>query len=1184
MNQLRHSITIGLLLFCATALTATPFDALREREVRIGFSVQNVYLNGKDQAFGSRLIHTPTGFTLDLFEIQSVPQAFLWVNSVPNSDMGEPHTCEHLLLGKGTKGKYVASLEDMSLGRSTAYTSQIYTAYPFKSQGGNDIFFELLQAKLDAMLHPNYSDEEIRREVCHVGITPDPATGALRLEERGTVYTEMVSSTEQYWYPLYGTMSDLVYGIDHPLSYNSGGLPDAIRKMQPADLHTFHRRCYRLDNMGMVVTIPTEITLDQFLEKANIILTSLSPNPTSSESVKPVKVTLPPPRPSANPGEVRLAQYPGGNAEEPGQMLFTWPAQLTFDLKEGLLLRTFMYCLGGSQTSDLYNKFVDSKTRIEDLGASGVTTDVDDEIGHAVSVTIDDVKPSLVTKEKMSALAGSIQDAVAAIAAYKPGAPELVDFNNRAVSRLKQLRREAENYLNMPPGFGDRSGAGGRWYTVVRRLEEKGGFRKSLLFKDDFDYALERLAQNENIWTALIAKWKLLTTKPFAVGCTANPELMTKAIDEKNNRIAGYTEQIKKDYAVSEEAAAIARFKEQYDKNTGVIEASSSSIPMPSFLANPPMSFDPLLKYRMDTIAGTIPLVSSEFASMTSATVGLALRADVIPEKELIYLPILPDILTQVGVIEAGKAVDYPTMSERLKNEVLSLDGSLASNFTTGRMELMITGAGGNLQESKQAIHWIESALFSPYLDKANLARIRDVVNNRLTALRSRTKTSEENWVSIPAMAYRYQNNPLLLAGGCFLTQEHLVLALKWRLSWSDDPKVMADVIRLLDILDASGKGKSGEELLTLANGIAEENGSAAPELNDALAKTSPDVRTILAAAAADLATTLPTAPEATAAGDWSYLIGVMKKGLSYGVDKALEDIQHALELLCHQKNARLYMVSNADDGRQLMPEIISLAGRLASRGLPQRQTYSNRPLIQQRMKQRYPEMTVPTYVGLVHTSTRNGVFYYLSPCASVNDSDSEKLLDFLAAKLYGGGGAHSMFMKTWGAGLAYSNGLRSSEISGDLLYYAERCPDISATMRFVVNELKQAPQDAKLAEYAVAQTFAANRAADNYQSRGAAMAANYADGITPDKVAAFRQRILLLRERKDLYDLLQARMTNVYGRVLIGLDSPLRAERGMYFIIGPDPQFEKLSAYVTATEGPATIYKIYPRDYWLTL
>ena len=47
--------------------------------------------------------------------------------------------------------------------------------------GGQGAFLELLEAKVGALLYPDCSDEEIRREVCHVGIFDKGV-----LEEKGT--------------------------------------------------------------------------------------------------------------------------------------------------------------------------------------------------------------------------------------------------------------------------------------------------------------------------------------------------------------------------------------------------------------------------------------------------------------------------------------------------------------------------------------------------------------------------------------------------------------------------------------------------------------------------------------------------------------------------------------------------------------------------------------------------------------------------------------------------------------------------------------------------------------------------------------------------------------------------------------------------------------------------------------
>jgi hypothetical protein len=137
--------------------------------------------------------------------------------------------------------------------------------------------------------------------------------------------------------------------------------------------------------------------------------------------------------------------------------------------------------------------------------------------------------------------------------------------------------------------------------------------------------------------------------------------------------------------------------------------------------------------------------------------------------------------------------------------------------------------------------------------------------------------------------------------------------------------------------------------------------------------------------------------------------------------------------------------------------------------------------------------------------------------------------------------------------------------------------------MQFVVNELKNATYEPSLAEYAVAQAFNANRAGGRYEARGEAIAADLADGLKPEVVAKFRQSILDLRADEELYDKLHNIMFDTYGEVLPGLGPKGENVPGaVYFIIGPESQFQSYEEYIDGVEGDVTIQRLYPRDYWL--
>jgi hypothetical protein len=242
--------------------------------------------------------------------------------------------------------------------------------------------------------------------------------------------------------------------------------------------------------------------------------------------------------------------------------------------------------------------------------------------------------------------------------------------------------------------------------------------------------------------------------------------------------------------------------------------------------------------------------------------------------------------------------------------------------------------------------------------------------------------------------------------------------------------------------------------------------------------------------------------------------------------------------------------------------------------------------LVDARLRARVPEAAAPVFAGLVNPNSQGGVFLNSAPGASYRDTDAEVLLQYLASRLYAGGGAHGIFIKTWGAGLAYSNGFRGSPSIGRIGYYAERTPELPQTLRFVIDELKRAPRDPSLVEYAIAQVFREFRSASEYEARGEAMAADLADGLTPEVVSRFRRAILDLRKRPNLAAELYDRMGAAYARILPGYGVKARDVKGaVNFIIGPEKQFASYEEYLKSVEGPeARVYRLYPRDFWMPL
>jgi hypothetical protein len=224
----------------------------------------------------------------------------------------------------------------------------------------------------------------------------------------------------------------------------------------------------------------------------------------------------------------------------------------------------------------------------------------------------------------------------------------------------------------------------------------------------------------------------------------------------------------------------------------------------------------------------------------------------------------------------------------------------------------------------------------------------------------------------------------------------------------------------------------------------------------------------------------------------------------------------------------------------------------------------------------------VPRFVGLFSPNMQGGVFNAITPSASFKDTDRESLLRYLTRNLFAGGGAHSVFTRTIGAGLAYSNGVGGSLREGSATYYAERMPDVTQTLHFVIDTIRKGPRDPRFAEYVMAGAFVGSNAAGSYESRARAIADDLADGITPEVVKHFREAILVLRKDPDLAGELFKRVDQVYGPVVPGYGPKAKEVPGaVYYLIGNEKQFKSLEADVQAREDER-VYKLYPRDYWL--
>lgn len=1177
---MRATIAILVSFIAMSAFAAPPVDfakLTKDQEVG-GFRVQSVYLNDADKLVGARFVHRRSNFTLDLLQIESVPQAHTWVNSFPVSDQGEPHTQEHLLVGKGTTGRAFAGLDTMWLSQSSAYTGQWRTNYVFNTSAGASVFFKLLDAQLNALLNPDYTDEEIRREVRNFGVTENP-DHSLRLEEKGSVYNEMTSSSSSPFRQLFRTSGQLVYGKEHPLSYNAGGEPSGIRTMKPEDIRGFHEKHYFLANMGSIVALPPDVPVGDALTRIDAILDRLQK---TSDARKGMTMEEQP-KPAASPaGTIAFTEYPNRNPQQPSPIALTWPAtRMDLNADDELLLNLFFDNIASDATSNLYKKFIDSKTRVMDIGAKTVGNRVSPEEGHPVSVFFGDVAATNLTPEKLAEVRKVVTDEIARIANLADGSPELEEFNKRVAGRVVEQHRDLSKFVNSPPLFGFRN-TGSAWMDQLLALEKTGTFKKSLTLKPQLAHVDALIASKKNFWRDALAKWQITSVEPYAIGAKPSPEMIARNDSERAARANAEALRLANQYGVTDPQEAIKRYRTDYDAETARIDTAAKAVKAAKFIDAPPMTIDDGLKFSTVKLAHDVPMVASTFENMTSATTGIALRLDTLPPDDYRCLALLPNLLTRVGVIENGKPVSFDEMTERLRNEILSLNANYSTNTRTGRAELVVRGAGNDLAESKRAIAWMRLVLEHPDWRVENLARIRDAVDQSLSQLRNTMQGAEEQWVGNPADSWRRQDSALLMATNSFLTRSHNALRLRWMLK--EAPAGDRDAIAAYLTSLASAKASRADLKAFIA--AATSGKGTAPDSLKSLATSyeqlSPGAKSIASDALKDLDLTLVEIPDASLAADWSQLVTDMRDDLAMPPSEALAKLDAVRKRILHAGNARMFQAASASTQKSLEAPIAGLINALDPAPVS-RVMIKGQNIVEARLRQRGAITDPPSFVGLLAPNMNGGVIITSTPGTSYADfGDREKQLDFLASRLFAGAGAHGIFLKTIGAGLAYSNGLRGSVSAGRTGYYAERTPELPQTVRFVIGELRNAPRDPSLADYTIAQAFGELRGAAAYETRAEAMAADLADGQTPDQVRKFRQSILALRADPNLGDKLFDRKDRVLSASLPGYDGAAwkPAADASYFVIGPDKQLDAYDRYLQTFGG--TLLRLYPRDFWM--
>jgi hypothetical protein len=304
---------------------------------------------------------------------------------------------------------------------------------------------------------------------------------------------------------------------------------------------------------------------------------------------------------------------------------------------------------------------------------------------------------------------------------------------------------------------------------------------------------------------------------------------------------------------------------------------------------------------------------------------------------------------------------------------------------------------------------------------------------------------------------------------------------------------------------------------------------------------------------------------------------------LQVGPAQAIQEMRELQALVLSRARMRLWLMGDHHLLQQARPQVEALV-----RSFPLQEVAAphsdEAPIVWPRLRSRHSELAMgyPAYVGYVHEGSLTGNVVVTAKGPTYWNLDESSVIAVLAGQSLAGTGPHTWYKKTWEAGLAYGNGLDVRLREGTILYYADRCPSVRATLAYVrsmAQKVSHLTQGSSI-DYALAQTFAFSRAALSPSARAEAMAIDLGEGLTPERMQRFSQTLLQLRRDPQLLERLRAALPRVVATVTLGPEhrAVQSAAQAVFFVIAPERQLAELEGDIPGKHLP----RVWPADFWL--
>ncbi|HEY6250427.1 MAG TPA: hypothetical protein VI685_10740 [Candidatus Angelobacter sp.] len=778
---MKRRMILGLLVhvasyFCVVvqANAAQALSGLKQGDPVATFKLNNLYSDSDGTIVAAKFIHEVSGAPVFLVEAETVPQMFLWFDTPAHSNQGLPHALEHLLV-RGTKGGYFLALENMRLAQVGIASYQDFNYYGVAASAGMSTFSELFHACLDAVYHPDFTDNEVEREVYHFGVKSDAAPAQRSLIEGGTIYNEIQSRAGRFDY--YFQLNKRVLGPDNPFGFDTGGEPEELQKVTPQQIRQFHAEHYKLGpTTGFVFALTPDIDIHKFLQKVSDELQALPRSNSPDLAVPKPNAPKYPIRPDPN---TEPAIYPFASTSDSGAgfVHFAWKPVQTDSQTELKLLQLFFKALADGQESLLYRSIVDRNTRTVDLGATGVSSGLftGDSPFYPVPIAeVSGIPGNRISPESIKTIQSLILSQIQDISNYSDGDSALSDFNDLIAGYAKSMHRSERVWVRNAPEFGSRKTD---WKEQFELLEMDPSFVRSISEEPVWKIIDQDLKSSKNIWRNLIKKFGL-TEVPYSTAGVPSTQSLANTEKAKQQRIQNKTQELLQRYQTTEIQEAFARLEKEESAKTQEIEASQNRISRPRFLEHPPLSPDDQIRYRQLRVAD-VPVVASIFTRPPTLDVGLSFDLRQIPRKYYKYLPLLPRCLDSLGLKTGDSTDSYQRLLTQIGKDVYGLSISYDANPASKRADLVIRVSAADLQELRTALALVRSMILYNALDESRVDRLRDLIASRLVS--DDAFLRQPVWMFNSSLALRNETNPLFLALNSDLTRAHWDSRMKWR-------------------------------------------------------------------------------------------------------------------------------------------------------------------------------------------------------------------------------------------------------------------------------------------------------------------------------------------------------------------------------------------------------------------